>query len=248
MEFDSGDNFPSDRIKEITGKTFVATVTKKSALATLTIGRPFTTDDIVYVEAENLYYVVADATSSPILWDIFSEKLTDYVKGAGERNISTKVSTLCSYVTFDNTDNVFVKSNDAVGCRQLGSYINYKGVTVKNPFGLRLFYISVTNFDGTGLLTPCSYNHNRNWFTNARLQEYTLSWHGPDGLATLHNKWQDLREKTDVLKTNIQVNQKILNELATHNMWQINGVVFVPYYNAKTLPLRDAMEIRIIAL
>ena len=245
MEWDSSDSYYSDHVKDISTKKLRGTVVDRFALSSLSFASP-STDDIVFVEADNMYYVIADATTTPYLWDIYSEKLTDFIVGSGEKTISINVSTLCSYVRFKNSTKVFEQIPGIVATRQLGSYINYKGITVKNNFGIRIFYSKKQ----TAFLfqVPTSFNHNRAWDSNNQIETYSLCWHNADGLATLHNSWQNLRIKAEVLKTNILVNQKVLNILQTHNIWQINNVMFLPYQTTRTLPLTEQMEIRLVPL
>lgn len=244
MQWDPADGYKSERAKEITEKVLKGSVAKKADLATFLLAEELTTDHIVYVEAENLYYVVADGTSNPRVWDVYTEKLTDYISGNGERNLEVGLSTLCTYIGF-NPANSLQERKNYVGTRQPGSYRNKKNVYVLNPFGLRVFYLQKRVIGGTNM--PVTYNHNRD-DNNAIIEKFSLSWHGIDGLAQLHIAWQNLRTKVEVVKTTIQIDQKVLADLKTFNKVQINGVQFLPYKNIRTIPLESEMEIRIVPL
>lgn len=58
-------------------------------------GRTFTTDDIVFVQSENIYNQVGDATNTPVLFDAYSEGLDEYIQDEGEKGIDISMSTIC---------------------------------------------------------------------------------------------------------------------------------------------------------
>jgi len=241
--WDSNDSYYSDRVKDISSKTLVATVAKFTNLATLNIARQLTTDDIAFVEADNLYYNVADGTTSPIKWDVYSERLNEYVQGNGERSVDCNISTLCTYVEFNTLTGLYEKRN-YVGCRQAGSYYNNKGVRVLNPFGLRIFYIKKQSINGA--LVPVSFNHNRNK-NNDIIEPYSLAWQGVDGLATLHKAWQDMREHMEVVKTKATVDQRILTNLQQHNIYEKDNVQYLPYKIERSIPGKE-IELQLVPL
>jgi hypothetical protein len=74
FNWDSNDGMFGDKVKDITDKNLIATVTTFSALSDIdNSGR--TINDIAFVTADNMYYQVADATVMPMKWDAYSEKL-----------------------------------------------------------------------------------------------------------------------------------------------------------------------------
>ena len=168
--WDAADSFYSDRVKDLSDKTLVATVPTTDYLANLNIGRQLTTNDIAYVEADNLYYVIADGTSSPLKWDVYAERLNEYKAGDGETTVDVGFSPLCTYVEFNNVKGLYEK-RPYVSTRQKGSYINSKGVAINNPFGLRLFFIQKQQV--SGVQVPVSFNHNRNT-SNDKILPYSL--------------------------------------------------------------------------
>lgn len=245
--FDSADGYPGDRIKDdITKqKTLVASVGTFGALSVLDIGRQLTTDDIAYVEADNCYYQIADATTTPLKWDAFAERMEGYKTGAGEKTISINVSTLLSYVEFDTGLGLYVK-RDCAGSRQPGSYINNKGLRVSSQFGFRIFYIKKQA--RSGALVPISFSHNRDE-NNNRIVRYSLAWQGDDGLAAnFHKAWLNLSMNMEVVKTNITCNQKVLQDLFVNNFVEINNVLFLPYKINRTIPLKSTVEIILVPL
>lgn len=241
--WDSADGMYSDRVKDLKEKTLCATVATFANLANLNIGRPLTTDDIAFVAAENIYYVVADATTNPLKWDAWAERLNEYTKDEGERSIDVPISTLCSYVEFNNSTALFEK-RPYLGCRQPGSYKNNKGVQVLNDFGLRLFYINKQQVGGVQV--PVSFNHNQDGAGN-KIVPYSLAWQGEDGMAeNFHKQWQDMRQNSEVVKTTVMANKKVLTDLAAHNTVEINSILFLPYKIERTIPLRSELHVELI--
>lgn len=244
--WDSNDGYYSDRIKDLKDKKLVATVAKFADLATLNLNPDLTTDDIVFVQADNLYYRVANALVNPILWDAYAEKLEEYNIGKGERSISPNISTLCTYVEYDNGDALYEKRN-YVGTRQLGSYRNNKGTIVLNDFALRIFYIKKLPIGG-GYTVPVSFSHNRDKDNNI-VEKYSLSWHGEDGLAVnFHKAWQQLKENNDIVKTDLRADQKLLGELQAHNIYEIDNVLYLPYKTERKIPLNGMLTISLTPL
>lgn len=245
--WDSADQYYSDRVKDLKDKTLVATVATRGLLDTLNTGRQLTTNDIANVQADNLYYVVADATSNPIKWDVYAEKLNEYISGSGTRQVDCNISTLCTWVEFDNTAALSYKKN-YVGTRQPGSYQNKKNVRVTNPFSLKVFYIKPQVNPATGNVIPMSFNNNRNYLNNI-IVPYSLSWHGTDGLAiNFHKDWEELRDRMEIIKTSITADQKVLTEMANHNCYEINNILFIPYRTERSIPMKAGMEISLVPL
>ena len=240
--WDGADGYYSERVKELTGKTMVATVATRAALDTLNIGRGFTTDDIAYVECDNMYYAVANATVSPVLWDAYSEDLQPYSSGAEERSIDIAVSTLCTYVEFDVADALFEKRN-MVGTRQPGSYRNNRGAIVLNDFGLRLFYIDRLTLPGFVGTQPVSYNHNRDRDNNV-IEPYSLAFKGLFGIAeNFHKKWQAAKENQEIVKSIIKADTAVMEQLKACNTIELNNILLLPYKTEKTIPLQQSVQI-----
>lgn len=244
--WDSNDGYNSDRVKDLSSKNLVATVSTKDELASLDIGRDFTTDDIVLVDAENLYYVVADATSDPVTWDIYAERLDAYIKDAGEDDRTFNISTLCTYVAQDPDTGFYVKKN-YVGCRQKGSYINNKTALVKNDFALRIFYakIATTVFSSP---TPASFNHSRN-FDNTNLVPYSLAWNGPDGMAeNFHVQWQNIIQNKETVKIDVLYTQKERDLIENSTVIQIAGVQFLLQEIDRSIPSEGSALLWLVPL
>ncbi|MES2457206.1 MAG: hypothetical protein V4594_16750 [Bacteroidota bacterium] len=243
--WDSADQYYSERVKDRKDKTLVATVAVYGDLATLDIGRPMNTDDIVLVQSENIFYQVADATTTPILYDAWSENLDEYLKGEGEKTIDISMSTLCHYVELDPATQLYVRKN-YVGCRQPGSYINNSGALVKNSFGLRVFYIS-QEMVGT-VIVPVSYNHNRNAL-NQRRCRYSLSINGTDGLAeAFHIPWLNIIENAELIKVSARSSPKVLQTLRTYNRFQIAGTLFFLKKIERSIPPGPTIKLEVVAL
>jgi len=226
----------SERVKDISANTIAATVTLASQLATLDIGRMFTTDDLVLVESENMYYRPADATTLPVtLWDAWCEKLHDYVKGDGEEKKSYDITPLCRHTEFDEDDNITTIKNYC-SIRQKGSYINNRGALVKNPFGLHLFYV---RYDVTFYPKVISHTHNRHT-DNTLLETYSLAWNGPAGLAeSFHTAWLDAQQKKEEVKLPVLLNSRTLAEIKQAGRLQVNGVQFTLKKIERSIPQRQ---------
>ena len=243
--WDSNDSYYSDRVKDLKDVTVVATVAKKTDLNTLNIGRPFTTDDVALVQAENLYYRVADATSTPVLWDCYAENLGAYIKDGGERTADAGLSTLCQYAAND-TSGLYERQN-YVGARQAGNYINNKGVRVTNPFGLRLFYIK--KYPAGTVNIPQSFNHNT--MPDGNLVElYSLALNAiSNGFAKkFHTAWEDLKTNLQTVKFELATNKKALNLFKDAECIEVNSVQYINYKTERSLPAQQTQDVYLVPL
>jgi len=245
FEFDSNDSYPSDRIKDLKDKTLVATVEHWGALFVLDIGRQLTTDDIAYVEADNLYYQVADGTPGNLKWDVWSEGLGEYVSGDGERTEQVSMSPLCTYAEFNEATGLYERL-DMAGASLNGSYVNNKGVRIKHEFGARLFYIKkIFHIGGGSINLPTSFVHNRSSI-HGTIAKYSLAWKPVDGLLNFHSTWQNLKDKMEVVKTTMRTDQKVQQEINTASMLEINSVLFLPYKTERNIPGNGLMDIQLV--
>ena len=269
--WDSADQYYSDRVKDlstINDKKFIGTVQTIAQLPGLNIGRQLTTADICFCEADNLYYCVADATTTVIKWDVYSEELTAYITGDGTRTIACACSTLATYVEVNTTTGLMEKQ-PYLGTGQQGSYINNKGILVNNPFdrktgalpssaltengvsttplyNLRLFFIRKTLVKN--VLVPFTTNFNRD-DNNQVVAPYSLAWKGVDGLAAKqHKTWQDMRQNMEIVKTTYMADQKLMATLANANCHEIDGVLFIPYKIEKTIPMKKIITVSVVPL
>ena len=75
------------------------------------------------------------------------------------------------------------------------------------------------------------------------------AWQGDDGMATnFHAQWQDFKEKAEVVKTKVLVDQRVLTALATHNCFEVDSILYIPYQINRTIPKRQQMEIQLVPL
>lgn len=244
-EWDSNDDYLTDRVKDISTKTLVATVSTFPELALIDIGRTLTTDDMAFVVSENMYYIVADGTSIPVKWDAWSENLDKFTKGRGDRSVTLPVSTLCTYVEFDEPNALYLRRNK-VGCRQPGTYWNNKLSRVKNPFGLRLFYISKQNVIGNEI--PVSHNHHLN-SSGVQVASFSLSLNGENGMAkNYHELWQDAIQRNQTVKVTVRADKRFIQELSRVNIVRIQNVFYLYKVNRKSIPLRKNIELEIVPL
>lgn len=239
---DEDDSYYSERVKDISIKTLVSRVATRADLDDITSGS-LTTDNMVYVQAENMYYVVADATADPMLWDAFAEELGEYITGAGEKQVDIKFSTLAQFVKLNEETGLYI-NRGYLGTRQKGTYITRKSVLVKNKFGLRLFY---TTPPGDLNVIPTSYNHNRH-ADNTLKEKYTLALQLADSIAVLHKPWQDILQNAEDVKITLLASSEVTERLRRHPKIQVAGVVFFVKKIEKTIPLRQILELTVVPL
>ena len=238
--WDTNDSYPQDRIKDITQMTLLATVYTADELGAIGYGYG-TTSHIALVTSENMYYVIADSTTSPVVWEPWSERLQPYVKGEGENNIELGISTLCTAVEL-NTETELNERKPYVGCRQRGSYITYNRYsTIREPFGLRLFYIKKKLVGGNNI--PVSFNH------DTTLERYSLSLQGTEGIAeNFHVQWQELKANMETIKTQIPVTRKTLEEFLLADSVEIHNVHVLPYKIERSVPLKGSLTAYLVPL
>ncbi len=246
-QWDGADSIYSDRVKDLSTKTICATVQFYNDLLTLNIGRSFTTDDIALVAAENMYYQVADATTTPVIkWDAFSDRQHEYVKGDGEEPKDFPISTLCQYTIFNDVTGLVERKN-FLGCRQGGSYINNKNTLVTTEYGLRLFYGKNLLIDG--VTRPVSYTHNRHPYTNALIEQYSIAWQGDEGLAeNFHTQWQNSLMNKELIRLSVLSIRKNLLEIKAGNIIELKSMHFVFKRLERTIPAGNTMTVFVSSL
>ena len=243
--WDSNDQYYSDRVKDLSDKNFIGAVRTVADLQTIDIGRALTTNDYAYVEADNLYYLVANSLSTPKLFDAYAEKLGPYVIGKGERSVEMNISPLCTYVEFVSGDGLYEKRN-YVGTRQPGSYRNNRNILIKNPFGFRIFYITVDLFRFTTI--PMSFTHNRNSSDDVILP-FSLALDGEYGIANcFHNQWQRARGNAQIIKADIKANDKVLSDIQNNNCMEIDSILYLPYKNERSIPNNGIVKMNLMLL
>lgn len=244
--WDSADQFVSDRVKDLGNKTFCATVKTVDELTDLNIGRSYTTDDYAYVQSENMYYLMADATNPVDLkWDCWAENLQEYISGNGERAIDINLSTLCQYAEF-NTGTALWERRDYLGCRMPGSYNTNAGNAVNNPFGLRLFFGGMRTVHT--LSVPNSWNHNRN-NDNDVIGQYSFMLSGKAGIpAQLHITWEDFLQNHEQVETELLCNKRLSEVLKKKPCVSIKGIYFLMYQVEKEIPAQLTMKVQMVPL
>lgn len=240
---DGNDSYYSDRVKDLSDKTLVATVATRSDLDSLDIGRDFSTNDIALVQNENLYYCVADATSFIIKWDCYAENLDSYKTGAGELSSDIGCSTLCQYVEFNGTDALYERRN-YLGCRMAGSYMNNKGLRIISPHGLSLFYIKKQVINGVNI--PVSFNHNA-MPNGTVIEPYSLALNA--GFAqNFHTAWMKLLSNMESVKFSITTNRQALQLYNTAECLEIKSILYIPYKTERSIPAGEDFEAYLVPL
>jgi hypothetical protein len=239
------DGYGSDQVKDLSNKIMVGSVATAIDLLSLDPGYALTTDHIAWVLAENLYYVVADATSTPIKWEVYGEALEDYVHGDGEKKIEVSLSTFCRYIVFNPVTGLYEKRN-YLGTKQTGSYRTYRGAWNIAEFGLHIFYIQKRVYSGVNI--PITFYHSRNE-SNQVVVKHSLAWAGDEGIAeSFHNQWWQLRERGEIVETDTAMNPRILKELKEHNVYEHYNVLYLPYHLERTIPMSETAVLQVMPL
>lgn len=239
---DKEDSFFSERVKELTGKIVAARVNTFDDLATVPAGG-LTTDHIVYVRADNMYYQVADATATPVLWDAWAEGLNEYVKDGGERQIDLGFDTLATYVIL-NEDTGLMENQRICGTRQHGTYFSSKGDIIRHPFGLRLFYC---NTPGDAAVKPVSYNHNLKP-DNTQRETFSLALSSEKSIAEVQAVWQDAMQNAEIVKVYLFPDDKSIELLKKNPKVFKGGILYLIRKIEREIPLTGYIETELIPL
>lgn len=242
---DGTDNAMGDAIKDLIGKTIVATVMTLGELATLDIGRPLTTNDIALVMNENMYFQVADSTGSPILWDAYSDALQPVISDAEQETTELPLAPLTTQVELNSTTQLYM--NMLACCiDQRGSYSNNKGIRVKHDFGLRTMYISLRS--AGSYTVPGSYYHHLDE-NGDQIQPYSLALDGEFGIVkNFHKEWALKRSRGLIIKTSIKCNSAVLSEIKKADKLIIQDVQYLLYQIERTIPLDEFIDLQLLPL
>lgn len=241
VAYDFGsDSVATDRLPDLTGKNIVATVATAAQLATLDIGRTFTTADLVLVQAENIYYRPADATGIPVVWEAWADALypARLSQAAGQQptsdnNYTLPIAPLASHIVLNTSTAAYeYQGYQAIQCP--GSYINNNLRTIRQPCPLRMLYIgSVSPTAGSH---PVSHYHNR-YSTGQRRSAYSLALTGPQGIGTtLHLPWLRTRAP-ELVKVQVTVNTDTLARIRAATQLQIHNSRYLLYRTERSIPL-----------
>lgn len=238
-EKDNDDGYFSEAVREIEDKILAGTVNTRDELGTMNIGTQLTTEHIAFVKAENMYYVVADATAIPIVWSAYSDNLLPLKSGNGNKTVTVGAGTLATYIELDDNTGIYRRLNK-LASRQPGCYINNKSVLVRNPFTLRFFYIKQQNIGGN--VYPVSFNHNttNNGIT---ITDYSLALNIENSVGSMHKFWQDANTHPEKCTLSLAANRQLLEELSDNTMIVANNVVLVPSSMDFTLPLGSEIKV-----
>lgn len=202
-DFGSDDSRPGDWVKEINKERVRGQVDKFANIATFTFSPAAATGDLIYVRAENYYYVY-DA-SAPA-WNYHSEGQEPVIIGDGKLTVKPAIAPLLQAV---DTDNLGVNTNfDMCAIDGTGSYYNYKQVLVETPYPLRFFYIKKFN-KNLAFNVPTSFAHNYDYIGVQRAM-YSLGTSSSESIFNALNSayYQRLNAgriyKVRVLKTRLE--------------------------------------------
>jgi len=242
--WDSNDSYPGDWNKDMSDKNIIAEVNSTTQLAGVNIGRQLTLNDAVLVREENLYYIPADATVTPIVWQPYSNNLPDYTQGNGDRNIDLGASTLCQYIKEDDSGpNIRLPY---LACAQKGSYTNKNGDRITNDFGVRFFY-AVYRLNRQANKRPYSLNHRTSSdFFDA--EKYSLAMGVNYGLDSLHTRWQNFLNGKEVFKCTVRVDKRTQDAIENATQLELQNVLFVTTEIDKKIPMDGLLDIQMRAI
>ena len=242
-QWDSGDSFSSDKVKELEKLNIVAEVSVYTEIAMLLFTIPIDDSTYVYVKCENYLYNY-DTTNNK--WWPAIEYHDYYKSGKGEVVFSPQASPMCHYYNFDVFGNI--NRTNMVAAAQRGNYINDFGVKVENPFGLRFFYIDQID-SGTFVGLPISFCHNYDT-NNIKLVDTSLSWLAEDGLYNkLWKPWLDMLINSWIIRARFLFDIVDAHELKTDVDIVINnGNQYLIKQITHDLPITGATEVELVKL
>ncbi|HVZ95411.1 MAG TPA: hypothetical protein VG847_00945 [Chitinophagaceae bacterium] len=240
--FDSADSYNGQRVQSVDDKNLVAAVNKFGDIASLTIGRPFTANDLVFVTAENQYYCYSNG-SGITAWQYYSEKLFPYTIGNAGYDYECGIAPMCTYIVADPDTGELV-NKDMVAADQPGCYYNKFNMPVIHPFDTRIFYIDMLTKDHS-LSLPSSFVHNRDKNNLVRCR-ISLAWYGDDGLyARQWKEWLTFLQASRLIKATIYFNERAYIDFSAAVKIKINGTLYVVHQTDITLPLENAATIEL---
>ena len=251
-----GDNYGGDRVKDkvlkdgkyyVGDKELIGTICKHDDLVSFTYIRQLTTSDCIFIKDMNLYYSVADATVTPILWECYAEALNSYIYGDGSKSINVGLSTLCKYILLDPTDGLNYYRG-ILGAKMKGSYTTNKGNRITNPFGLKIFYAEYSTGSDPAAISYNGSIYDTGW-ENIPKVKYDLDLNSDMSIGKIfHYDWQVKQINQLVVKTTILTDTKVLNDLRTYSQVIINGVLFMVYKIEQTTPTKGSMVVYLVPL
>lgn len=239
FEFDSDDAYAPERMQDINEKNLVATVSQRTELASLVIGRAFNFNDIVYVKCENQYYCYSNG-AGPDAWEPYSEGLMERNIGAGGREFKSGISPMATYLTYlEDIDRL--QTSSMVGADQKGCYYNRNNVPVSYPFATRMFFIGKET-DAAGNNVPVSYVHNRR-YDGAQRAPVSLSFIAEGGLYDYcWREWIAFLSDTQHLKVQMFPGYTDVLRLSEAARIRIAGNDFLLYKRGIRFPLGDSLQ------
>lgn len=240
-EKDDDDQYWSEAVRDnIEEKTFVGQVFLKSQLDTIATSQPLTTDCIAYVEAENFYYIVSDATASPVKWSAYADRMHPLKYGNGNREVTIGAGTLATYMQLNEETGLYTRINK-LASRQQGCYLNNKNQLIERPFSLRMFFIRPQTIAGNTY--PVSFNHHTNSL-GSTLTQASLALQIPNSLGAMHAYWQNHISNPETVGLELIASKKLMDNIAEHNLIMQNNVAMIPTQVKFSIPLSSTIEIK----
>lgn len=247
----SSEGYHSDVVKSDADFTdILGTVKAKSELESFNpAGHTFTTDDVVFVEDENMYYRIANAQTTPKKWDCIAERLSAKIIGDGSDSLQYDISPLAQYVATNATTQL-KEPKHYVAAKMKGSYTVNKNTIAENPYGLHLFFASVEliTFSSPFISSPGSFN--KGWGMPYMTENKpSLAWDGYNGLYQNHHKeWLQLIRNKETTTFTFMAGHKLDYLLQTNTIFEILGAQFIIKQINRDIPNSGTIKIQMVAL
>ena len=96
------------------------------------------------------------------------------------------------------------------------------------------------------MLVPFSYNHNRDAANNL-INSFSLAWAGDTGIANIfHSFWQSVKQNSDIVKSSLSVDRRVMAGLQNNNLVEIKGTLFLLSKIEKTVPMKATMDVELV--
>lgn len=242
-----GDSYWSSRFINEEDYNLIGTVNKTNQLGTLDNTPGINTTCIAYVESENLYYQVIDASVNPKKWNVIGERMRKYVTNTnddGQTAITLAAAPLAQYLEEDPNTQLLIR-RPYLGVGMQGSYFGKSNWVKNQNFGLRFFYIAMETAESAPVQVPVSYN----WYKHPSgivrepmmltLDGETALWFGDRFIAGMYSnyfkQWLALKDKAHILTAFVRLDQQLKQLLNNNERVLIENIFF--YLSKKLIDL-----------
>lgn len=217
-DWDNGDSFIGDKVKEIDITDANHIVQTKQQIAAI-LG----TEDgeKLYCESENWYYEWSAINQE---WKYYSEGQQPYTYRNENDKKKIGMSPVLQGKGLDENGNAY--DLDMVGLNQPGSYYNYAFKHVDAEFGFRIFFIDMLS--QAGFVLPTSYSHSRASNGDQR-SRFSLNLCGKDNIiAAFSEKWVKAVDGSYMTEANIRLPQTMTPKYLLRKRMRLGNNTYLP--------------------